>query len=180
MLPQTPPTDLATSSPLPEDDGRDLSPFDRITVPESRTMFLTTVCTNTVGSVPLAWLPRVNDACREQGGWINIFWAQRPLGASLPRLPVLGIGFIPRSLRLRRASLFGFPLPFWGSRFCRHDASAVLRRAVSALHEMGIDLAGVHCLLVGPQWRSAGVHIGDRGPSGHAHSSIFVTFVASW
>jgi hypothetical protein len=150
MLPQAPSTDLAASSPLPEDDGRDLSPLDWIAVPESRTMFLTTVCTITVRGIPPSWVFRVNDACLEQGGWINIFWTQGTLGASLPGLPVLGIGFIPRNFRLRRASLFGFALRFLGSRFCRHDASAVLRRAVSAPQEAGIGAGEVHCLLVGP------------------------------
>jgi hypothetical protein len=150
MLLQAPPTDLAASSPLPEDDGRDLSPLDRIAVPESRTMFLTTVCTITVRGVPPAWMLRVNDACREQGGWINIFGTQGTLGASLPGLPVLGIGFIPRNFRLRRAGLFGFALRFWGARFCGHDASAVLQKAVSALQEVGIGVGEVHRLHVGP------------------------------
>ena len=129
MLLQAPSTDLSASSPLPEDGGRDLSPLDGITVPESRAMLLTTVCMITVGSVPLTWVLRVDDARREQGGWINIFRAQRALGASLPGFLVLGIGFVPRNLRLGRGGLFRCTLHSLGSRFCRHDALAGLGRA---------------------------------------------------
>jgi hypothetical protein len=101
-------------------------------------MLLTTVCTITIRSVPLAWVLRVDDACREQGGWINIAWAQGTSGTSLPGFLVLGVGFVPRNFRLRRASLFGFSLRSLGSRSCRHDASAVLGRGVSTLQEVGV------------------------------------------